>query len=150
MTRGRRCGTVRLRSGQALEWSVPKAHKRERSRLHRQRCTSEDARAYIDGIFAGEGARATRPASTSVTCGARRKRPTSLSLNGDSLSGARIERASVVRFPAHRREKMKSKILVLGFAGLSLGAVAESNEKQSKEKQNQPAAAVKSPRDIAT
>src|SRR6266576_2910685 len=53
-------------------------------------------------------------------------------------------------FPAHRREKMKSKILVLGFACLSLVAVAQSNEKQSKEKQNQPAAAVKSPRDIAT
>ncbi len=45
---------------------------------------------------------------------------------------------------------MKSKILVLGFACLSLVAVAQSNEKQSKEKQNQPAAAVKSPRDIAT
>src|SRR5947208_7841000 len=163
MTRGRRFGTVRLRSGQALEWSVPKAHERERSRLHRQRCTSEDARGYIDNraqagppaptameFSRGEGARATRPASTSVTCGARRKRPTSLSLNGDSLSGARIERASVVRFPAHRREKMKSKILVLGFACLSLVAVAQSNEKQSKEKQNQPAAAVKSPRDIAT
>ena len=44
---------------------------------------------------------------------------------------------------------MKSKILVLGFACLSLVAVAQSNEKQSKEKQNQPAA-VKSPRDIAT
>ena len=51
------------------------------------RRTSGDARGCIDGIFAGEGARATRPASTSVTCGARRKRPTSLSLNGDSLSG---------------------------------------------------------------
>src|SRR2546427_9902057 len=105
---------------------------------------ASDLRRLIShGIFAGEGARATRPASTSVTCGARRKRPTSLSLNGDSLSGARIERASVVRFPAHRREKMKSKILVLGFACLSLVAVAQSNEKQSKEKQNQPAAAVK-------
>ena len=45
---------------------------------------------------------------------------------------------------------MKSKILVLGFACLSLVAVAQSNEKQSKEKQNQPAAAVKSPRDVAT
>ena len=45
---------------------------------------------------------------------------------------------------------MKSKILVLGFACLSLVAVAQTNEKQSKEKQNQPAAAVKSPRDIAT
>src|SRR5437773_12559202 len=53
-------------------------------------------------------------------------------------------------FPAHRREKMKSKILVLGFACLSLVAVAQSNEKQSKEKQNQPSAAVKSPRDAAT
>ena len=45
---------------------------------------------------------------------------------------------------------MKSKILVLGFACLSLVAVAQTNEKQSKEKQNQPAAAVKSPRDMAT
>jgi Type VI secretion system effector, Hcp len=33
---------------------------------------------------------------------------------------------------------------------LSVVAVAQSNEKQSKEKQNQPPAAVKSPRDIAT
>jgi hypothetical protein len=45
---------------------------------------------------------------------------------------------------------MKSKILVLGFACLSLVAVAQTNDKQSKEKQNQAAAAVKSPRDIAT
>src|SRR5437899_10985416 len=45
---------------------------------------------------------------------------------------------------------MKSKILVLGFACLSLVAVAQTNEKQSKEKQNQAAAAVKSPRDVAT
>jgi len=45
---------------------------------------------------------------------------------------------------------MKSKILVLGFACLSLVAMAQSNEKQSKEKQNQPPAAVKSPRDVAT
>ena len=45
---------------------------------------------------------------------------------------------------------MKSKILVLGFACLSLVAVAQTNEKQSKEKQNQAAAAVKSPRDAAT
>jgi hypothetical protein len=45
---------------------------------------------------------------------------------------------------------MKSKILVFGFACLSVVAVAQSNEKQSKEKQNQPPAAVKSPRDIAT
>jgi hypothetical protein len=44
------------------------------------------------------------PASTSVTCRARRKRPTSLSLNGDSLPGARIQRASVVRSP-HIGEK---------------------------------------------
>src|SRR2546427_160608 len=150
MTRGRRFGTVRLRSGQALEWSVPKAHERERSRLHRQRCTSGDSRGCIDGIFAGEGARATRPASTSVTCGARRKRPTSLSPNGDSLSGARIERASVVRSPHIGEKRMKSKILLLGFACLSLVAVAQTNEKQSKEKQNQAAAAVKSPRDVAT
>ena len=84
-------GALRLRSGQTLKSSIPKAHER-------------DARAYIDGIFAGEGARATRPASTSVTCRARRKRPTSLSLNGESLSGARIERASVVRSP-HIGEK---------------------------------------------
>src|SRR6266571_4704126 len=132
MTRGRRFGTVRLRSGQALEWSVPKAHERERSRLHRQRCTSEDARAYIDGIFAGEGARATRPASTSVTCGARRKRPTSLSLNGDSLSGARIERASVVRSPHIGEKRMKSKILVLGFACLSLVAMAQDDWHQQR------------------
>ena len=45
---------------------------------------------------------------------------------------------------------MKSKILVLGFACLSLVAVAQTNENQSKEKQNQPAAAVKSLRDMAT
>src|SRR5438309_9134318 len=62
MTRGRRFGTVRLRSGHALEWSVPKAHERERSRLHRQRCTSEDARAYID-----RRARAGTLAPTSTT-----------------------------------------------------------------------------------
>src|SRR5207244_3795691 len=87
MTRGRRYGTVRLRSGQALEWSVPKAQERE------SQC---------------------RP------------------------------------FDAHRREKMKSKMLALGFACLWMVAVAQTNEKQSKEKQNQPAAAVKSPRDVAT
>ena len=62
MTRRRRFGTVRLRSGHALEWSVPKAHERERSRLHRQRCTSEDARAYID-----RRARARAPAPTATT-----------------------------------------------------------------------------------
>jgi hypothetical protein len=43
---------------------------------------------------------------------------------------------------------MKSKILVFGFACLSVVAVAQSNEKQSKEKQNQLPAAVKSQRDI--
>src|SRR5438477_11834509 len=37
-------------------------------------------------------------------CAGPRKRPTSLSLNGESLSGARIERASVVRSP-HIGEK---------------------------------------------
>src|SRR5256886_17559456 len=45
---------------------------------------------------------------------------------------------------------MTRKMLVMEFACLTLAAVAQSNEKQSKEKQNQPAAAVKSPRDIAT
>src|SRR5438876_5062122 len=45
---------------------------------------------------------------------------------------------------------MKSKILVLGFACLSLVAVAQSNKKQSKEKQHHPAVAVNSLREVVT
>src|SRR6266550_6189258 len=61
MTRGRRFGALRFRSGQALKSCPSKSaragtlaptsttvHERGRSRLHRQPRTSEEARAYID------------------------------------------------------------------------------------------------------
>src|SRR5438067_1759287 len=84
MTRGRWFGTLRLRSGQALKSSIPKAHERGGSRLHQQLRTSgrlaptsttaherggsrlhrrpRTSRAYIDN-----GARAGRLAPTSTT-----------------------------------------------------------------------------------
>src|SRR5437588_7643001 len=88
MTRGRRFGALRFRSGQALKSCPSKSaragtlaptsttvHERGRSCLHRQPRTSEEARAYIDGraragdarVYIDNRARAGTLAPTSTT-----------------------------------------------------------------------------------